>query len=176
MNAETTLVIGGCRSGKSRHALELAESAGGNRKVYVATCVPMDEEMRRRVERHQAERGAGWRTVETPLAIGASIEQNGPQADVILVDCLTLWISNLMGEGRSCEAIVGEAEALCRVLHASCCPVVLVSNEVGGGIVPENAMARQFRDTAGFVNQIVARACTRVVWTVAGIPVTVKRA
>lgn len=174
MNTDTTLVIGGCRSGKSSHAMTLAEQIRGKRKIYVATCVPMDQEMRHRVERHQAERGPDWQTVETPLAIGPCIEEQSVQADVILVDCLTLWISNLMGAGKDQDAIVDEAKALGDHLRAAQCPVILVSNEVGAGIVPENPMARQFRDTAGLVNQIMAKVCTKVVWTVAGIPVSIK--
>ena len=174
MNIETTLVIGGCRSGKSRHAMELAEEIRGSGKIYVATCVPMDEEMHQRVERHQAERGPNWRTIETPLAIGQCIEEQSARADVILVDCLTLWISNLMGEGKDQDTIVDEAAALGATLETAQCPVILVSNEVGAGIVPENITARQFRDTAGLVNQTLAKACTRVIWMVAGIPVTVK--
>ncbi len=174
MKTETTLVIGGCRSGKSRHAMDLAEQVNGNRKIYVATCVPMDEEMRQRVARHQAERGPGWQTVETPLAIGPCIERSSAKADVILVDCLTLWTSNLMGEGRDQETILAQAEELGRILETVQCPVMLVSNEVGTGIVPENRMARQFRDIAGLVNQTIAGACSRVVWMVAGIPMAVK--
>jgi adenosylcobinamide kinase/adenosylcobinamide-phosphate guanylyltransferase len=171
---QATLVVGGCRSGKSHHAIHLAEQYPGKNKVYVATCVPMDEEMRHRVRRHQAERGEHWRTAETPLSIRSCIERESAQADVILVDCLTLWISNLMGEGNTQGEIIKKAEALGRTLETLQCPVVLVSNEVGAGIVPENPMAREYRDTAGWVNQVVGRACTRVVWTVAGIPVTIK--
>ena len=174
MKTDTTLIIGGCRSGKSSHAMTLAERVQGNRRIYVATCVPMDEEMHKRVERHQTERGPDWRTVETPLDIGPCIEEQSALADVILLDCLTLWISNLMGAGKGQDAIVAEAKALGHHLDAAQCPVILVSNEVGAGIVPENPMARQFRDTAGLVNQIMARVCNKVIWTVAGIPVSIK--
>ncbi len=174
MKHQSTLVIGGCRSGKSRHAMRMAQQVAGERKIYVGTCVPLDEEMRLRVQRHQDERGPGWRTVETPIEIGACIDDYSARADVILVDCLTLWISNLMGHGKDQETIVGEAKALGRCMKRVQCPVVLVSNEVGAGIVPENAMARQYRDTAGLVNQTLAGACDRVVWVVAGVPVSIK--
>jgi adenosylcobinamide kinase/adenosylcobinamide-phosphate guanylyltransferase len=130
--------------------------------------------MRQRVERHQAVRGADWQTVEEPIAIAAAIDAHGPQANVILVDCLTLWISNLMGAGQGMDAVTAAAHELAASVGRSACPLILVTNEVGAGIVPENAMARAFRDAAGLVNQIVAVACDRVIWTVAGIPVAIK--
>lgn len=170
----TTLVTGGCRSGKSRHAQALAEAVPGKRRCYIATCVPLDDEMQRRVDRHQAERGPEWKTVEAPMGVAAAIDAQGPQADVILVDCLTLWISNLMGAGREMDAVVAAAHELAAAVERAACPVILVTNEVGAGIVPENALARAYRDAAGLVNQIMAACCERVVWSVAGIPVTVK--
>jgi adenosylcobinamide kinase / adenosylcobinamide-phosphate guanylyltransferase len=173
-SATATLITGGCRSGKSRHAQRLAEQVPGGKRCYIATCVPQDAEMRQRVERHQAERGADWQTVEEPIAIAAAIDAHGPRANVILVDCLTLWISNLMGAGRGMDAVAAAARELAASVGRSICPLILVTNEVGAGIVPENAMARAFRDTAGLVNQIVAAACDRVIWTVAGIPVAIK--
>ncbi|MDJ0784170.1 MAG: bifunctional adenosylcobinamide kinase/adenosylcobinamide-phosphate guanylyltransferase [Desulfosarcinaceae bacterium] len=168
------LVTGGCRSGKSRHAQALAEAVPGGRRCYIATCVPLDAEMRERVARHQADRGPGWRTVEAPLDVVAAIEANGPQCDVVLVDCLTLWISNLMGAGKEMDAVVAAAQELAACVRRSIAPLILVTNEVGAGIVPENALARAYRDTAGLVNQIVAEACERVIWTMAGIPVQIK--
>jgi adenosylcobinamide kinase/adenosylcobinamide-phosphate guanylyltransferase len=170
----TTLVTGGCRSGKSRHAQNLAEAVPGGRRCYIATCVPLDAEMERRVARHQADRGPEWRTVEEPLEVARSIDKHAPHADVILVDCLTLWISNLMGAGKDMEAVVAAAGELAEAVRRSTCPVVLVTNEVGAGIVPENALARAYRDAAGLVNQTLAAACDRVLWTVAGIPVQIK--
>lgn len=170
----TTLVTGGCRSGKSRHAQALAEAVAGGRRCYIATCVPLDDEMRRRVDRHKAERGSEWKTVEEPIQVAAAIDAHAPHADVLLVDCLTLWISNLMGAGKDMDAVVAAAHELAGAVHNAVCPVILVTNEVGAGIVPENALARAYRDAAGLVNQIMAAACDRVVWTVAGIPVTVK--
>lgn len=170
----TTLVTGGCRSGKSGHAQALAEAVPGGRRCYIATCVPLDDEMRRRVDRHQAERGPEWRTVEEPIRIAATVAAQGPRSDVILIDCLTLWISNLMGAGKDLDGVTTAARELAKAVEKSTCPVILVTNEVGAGIVPENALARAYRDAAGLVNQILAAACERVVWTVAGIPVTVK--
>ncbi|MEJ2639432.1 MAG: bifunctional adenosylcobinamide kinase/adenosylcobinamide-phosphate guanylyltransferase, partial [Desulfosarcinaceae bacterium] len=115
-----------------------------------------------------------WQTVEDPIQIAGAIEAHSPRANVILVDCLTLWISNLMGAGHEMEAVVASANALAASVARSVCPLILVTNEVGAGIVPENALARAFRDTAGLVNQIVAAACDRVIWTLAGIPVQIK--
>ena len=172
--AEATLVTGGCRSGKSRHAQLLAETVPGLRRCYIATCVPLDDEMQRRVSRHQAERGPAWLTVEAPLDLAEALDKHAPQADVILVDCLTLWISNLMGAGKDMDGIADTAHELAAAIQRAVCPVILVTNEVGAGIVPENALARAYRDAAGLVNQIMAAACNTVIWTVAGIPVTIK--
>lgn len=171
---QTTLVVGGCRSGKSRYALELAERGFGARKIFMATCVPADGEMRCRVERHQAERGPSWTTVESPVRIAENLLYHSERADGIVVDCLTLWVSNLMMEGLDLDAIACRVQKLTDALEWARCPVVLVSNEVGTGIVPENVLARRFRDAAGFANQRVAGCVDTVVWMVAGIPVTVK--
>ena len=174
MRAKSTLVIGGCRSGKSSHALSLANQAGREDKIFVATCVPQDNEMHQRVESHRKERGKDWRTIEAPLEIHAVIRENSPQAQVILIDCLTLWTSNLLMKNEDQEYIREQANLLTAGIQKSSCPVILVSNEVGLGIVPDNRLARLFRDCAGMVNQIMAQTCERVVMTVAGIPVTIK--
>ena len=170
---EKILVLGGCRSGKSGHALDLAE-AMGTRRLFVATCVPHDDEMRQRVARHQAERSAAWQTLEVPVDLAGTITIHSPLADVMLVDCLTLWLSNLLMETEDVDrirrVIDGLAEAVRKAPHA----IVLVSNEVGAGIVPENRLARLYRDLAGWTNQAMAAACDRVIWTMAGIPVTIK--
>lgn len=170
----TTLVIGGCRSGKSRYALEAANRLAGDNKVYLATSVPADPEMERRVERHQAERGPDWKTIEEPVLIHEAISAVRDTARVILVDCLTLWTSNLLFQGSDEPGIMAAVDRLARALEAVSCPVYLVTNEVGYGIVPENGLARQFRDVAGLVNQKVAAAADRVVLTVAGIDVLIK--
>jgi adenosylcobinamide kinase/adenosylcobinamide-phosphate guanylyltransferase len=173
-----TFVIGGCRSGKSGHALKLAESYELKRRVYIATCVPHDEEMRTRVERHQAERGDRWSTVEEPIRLPDVIRSNSSPDAVVVVDCLTLWVTNLVmdAEDRGMEHVLEPAQRLVLSLENARGPVVLVSNEVGTGIVPENHLARLFRDVAGSVNQRVAAVADTVIWMVAGIPVKVKPA
>jgi adenosylcobinamide kinase/adenosylcobinamide-phosphate guanylyltransferase len=167
-------VLGGCRSGKSSFALETAQKFSGDKKVFIATCIPHDDEMRQRVERHQEERSLAWETVEAPLLLPEAITENSRRADVIMVDCLTLWVSNLLMEFDDFEKIEMQIPRLTEAIEKSDCPVVLVSNEVGQGVVPENKLARQFRDLVGFVNQAVAGCADEVIWTVAGIPVTIK--
>ena len=171
---EITFVIGGCRSGKSTYAMQTAEKVTAEQKIFIATCVPQDDEMKRRVARHQKERSQNWVTVEAPQDLPEAILQNSRRGDVILVDCLTLWVSNLLietGDEKKTEDTISQ---LIEVLEKAICPIVLVSNEVGTGIVPENQLARQFRDITGWVNQAVAKCANKVVWMVAGIPVTVK--
>jgi len=174
MESEIIFIVGGCRSGKSRHALALAAERVAPRKVFVATCVPNDDEMKKRVARHQAERSDRWETVEVPLDLAEAIDTHSRKCDLILVDCLTLWTSNLMMELGDSDRFEPHIGQLARALKKARCPVILVSNEVGGGIVPENALARQFRDVVGWVNQGVAACADRVDWVVAGIPVTIK--
>jgi adenosylcobinamide kinase/adenosylcobinamide-phosphate guanylyltransferase len=170
----TTLVAGGCRSGKSRQALELGEKSAGRRNLFVATCQPHDAEMAARIARHQRERGRNWQTVEAPLDPDKIILEQGAGADVLLIDCLTLWISNLMMVHERDEEILQAVDRLHRAVAAPPCPIILVSNEVGAGIVPENPMARRFRDLAGWCNQKIAAACRNVIWMVAGIAVPIK--
>ena len=169
-----TFVLGGCRSGKSGFALATASAIAADRRIFIATSMPLDDEMQARVARHRAERGAGWTTVEAPLALAEAIAENAGNGGVILVDCLTLWISNMLLSTDAPAAVEARIPHLIRTLAQAACPVVLVSNEVGAGIVPENTLARQFRDLAGTANQAVAAAANRVVWVVAGIPVTLK--
>lgn len=169
---EIVLVIGGCRSGKSRFAVECAR--GFQRKVFVATCEALDEEMKKRVAKHQEDRGADWKTIEAPLALPDAIARCGAEADVILVDCLTLWISNMILKGETEEDVMTCLDELLGSIQKIDCTVILVSNEVGAGIVPENPLARMFRDVAGMVNQKVAACADKVVWMVAGVPVKVK--
>ncbi|MCK5835950.1 MAG: bifunctional adenosylcobinamide kinase/adenosylcobinamide-phosphate guanylyltransferase [Desulfobacula sp.] len=169
-----TLVIGGCRSGKSSFALDAANGIPGDKKIFLATSVPTDPEMDKRVVRHQAERGKDWQTIEEPVMIHGVIEKTSKTAHVILVDCLTLWTSNLLFREYDEARIMEATQLLIAALEGSSCPVFLVSNEVGYGIVPENALARQFRDFAGLVNQKIAAAADRVVMTVAGIDLQIK--
>ncbi len=162
------LVLGGARSGKSRFAESLLGEYQGHR-LYLATAQAGDEEMRRRILEHQARRGPGWRTIEAPLDLATPIASAGSEA--VLVDCLTLWLSNLM----AAELDVDRAtDGLCRILGKVPGPVVLVSNETGLGIVPDNALAREFRDYAGRLNQAVAAVATRVFFIAAGLPLTLK--
>lgn len=164
-----TLVLGGARSGKSRHA-EALVTAHPAPWLYLATAEALDAEMAARIAAHRAGRGAGWETRETPLDLAGVLAAAEPGRPV-LVDCLTLWLSNLLLAGRDLDA---EAEALAGVLARPAGPWVLVANEVGLGIVPENALARRFRDAAGFLNQRVAALADAVILTVAGLPLQVK--
>ncbi len=171
-----TFIIGGCRSGKSRQALEVAETTAESGRLFIATCVPTDAEMEQRVGQHRRERGASWKTIEIPVNLAVAVARESTRANVILVDCLTLWTSNLlMTAADGGETIEHHTAALIDSLKKSGCPVILVSNETGTGIVPENALARKFRDMVGTVNQQVAAAADRVIWMVAGIPVEIKK-
>jgi adenosylcobinamide kinase/adenosylcobinamide-phosphate guanylyltransferase len=170
----TTLIIGGCRSGKSSHALNLADALIGEKNLFVATCAPQDEEMTARVKRHQIERGERWQTIEAPLDPVAALHDQGPGADILVIDCLTLWISNLMMTELDDDQIIDNINRLCDSLMDTPCPVILVSNEVGAGIVPENALARRFRDLTGWCNQRVAKTCESVIWMMAGIALSIK--
>lgn len=167
---KTQLVLGGARSGKSGFAQRQAESLPGD-LIYVATAQALDAEMADRIARHQAERGARWQTVEAPLDLTKVIESKSCPENVLLVDCLTLWASNLMfAESDLAQAISGLSSALGKVPGK----IILVSNEVGLGIVPDNALARRFRDVAGEINQAVARSVDSVVFVAAGLPMVLK--
>lgn len=168
----TTLVLGGARSGKSAHAEGLARATGLDR-VYVATAQAFDDEMRERIERHRADRaGDGWRTVEEPIGLPAAIARESRPDVVLLVDCLTLWLSNLILSGRDPAAMQA---ALIGMIRGAKGPLILVSNEVGLGIVPETPLGRAFRDAQGRLNQAVAAAVPRVVFVAAGLPLTLKQ-
>ncbi len=170
MTARHVLVLGGARSGKSSHAEDLV-TATGLRRIYIATAETGDGEMVERVRLHQVRRGEGWRTVEEPLALADCLKREASPAHAILVDCLTLWISNLMFSEADVEA---EVEALAAELPSLQGMVCIVSNEVGLGIVPDNALARRFRDLAGIANQRLAAACGEVVFVAAGLPLRLK--
>jgi adenosylcobinamide kinase/adenosylcobinamide-phosphate guanylyltransferase len=171
---EIIFVLGGCRSGKSSYALQIAEKVSGDRKIFIATCVPQDDEMKQRVARHQRERSQNWVAVEEPLNLPEAILKNSPRADVILIDCLTLWVSNLLMKTDDEKKLADIISQLIDALEKATCPIVLVSNEVGTGIVPENKLARQYRDIIGLANQAVAKTAGKVIWMVAGIPVNIK--
>jgi adenosylcobinamide kinase/adenosylcobinamide-phosphate guanylyltransferase len=170
-----TLITGGARSGKSRHALALLE---GDRSVtYIATAEALDDDMRGRIARHRSERKAEWATVEAPLALPAALRSCPPESSV-LVDCLTLWVSNLLlGPGAGHQDSwypTDEVEDLVAALADRRRPVVLVTNEVGSGVVPPTALGGVYRDALGRVNQRLAEVAGRVVLVVAGIPLVIK--
>jgi adenosylcobinamide kinase / adenosylcobinamide-phosphate guanylyltransferase len=170
--ARCLLVLGGARSGKSAYGQRLAEGAAALR-LYLATAEAGDAEMAARIARHQAERGAGWTTREEPLALAEALGAEARPGRAVLVDCLTLWISNLMFAGRSVEA---EIDRLAQAISALEGPAVIFSNEVGLGLVPETKLGRDFRDAQGRANREVARACDAVVLVAAGLPTLIKPA
>jgi adenosylcobinamide kinase/adenosylcobinamide-phosphate guanylyltransferase len=166
-----TLILGGARSGKSRFAENLA-CAGRQTPVYIATAEAGDAEMHARITEHQARRGSAWTTVEEPLDIAELIAAHAAAGSHLLVDCLTLWLSNLMAAERDAAAA---ADRLASALAAASGDVTLVSNEVGLGIVPMNALARDFRDEAGRLNQRIAQVADTVFFMVAGLPLALKQ-
>ncbi|MGF1592983.1 MAG: bifunctional adenosylcobinamide kinase/adenosylcobinamide-phosphate guanylyltransferase [Kiloniellaceae bacterium] len=166
-----TLVLGGARSGKSTHAERLAEARPGA-CVYLATATAGDAEMAARIAEHRRRRGGRWRTHEEPLDLAGALEAVAKADAVVVVDCLTLWLSNVMFADLDVE---NECERLLAALPRLAGPVVFVSNEVGLGIVPDNALARRFRDEAGRLNQAVAAAAQSVVFLAAGLPLVLKR-
>lgn len=166
----TTLVLGGARSGKSRCAERLIGESGLP-AVYLATAEARDAEMAARIADHRGRRGAGWATIEEPLALCEALRREALSGRAVLVDCLTLWLSNLMEAGRSPET---EAAELCGTLATLAAPVILVSNEVGLGLVPETPLGRAFRDAQGRLNQAVASCVPRVVFVAAGLPLVLK--
>jgi adenosylcobinamide kinase/adenosylcobinamide-phosphate guanylyltransferase len=165
-----SLILGGARSGKSRHAEAVVTAIPGPWH-YVATGQGLDDEMAARISRHRADRSQGWITTEEPLALAEILTRIATGPAPVLVDCLTLWLSNVMLDGRNPEA---EADGLLQVLTRCETPVVLVANEVGLGIVPDNALARAFRDAAGRLNQRIAAVADRVVFVAAGLPLVLK--
>ena len=168
------LIVGGCRSGKSRFAEQwVAERF--DKKIFVATLEAQgDKEMEERIALHQDSRGEGWQTVEEPSSIAKVLQEYQSQTDIFLVDCLTLWLTNLMLAGMTDDMIEQQVQELCAAVANLSTSVVLVANEVGLGIVPESALARRFRDLAGWTNQQVAEHCNEVLFMAAGLPITLK--
>lgn len=173
MNADgvsSLLVLGGARSGKSRYAQARAEAMPGE-LLFVATAQAFDDEMRDRIARHRADRNDRWSTLEVPLDLAGCITREAREGRVLLIDCLTLWTSNIMLAGRD---IPDEIDRLAASIVEARGSVIFVANEVGLGIVPDNALARRFRDAAGSINQAVAHACRSVVFVAAGLPLSLK--
>jgi adenosylcobinamide kinase/adenosylcobinamide-phosphate guanylyltransferase len=170
--APSLFIVGGARSGKSRFASEHFSS--DTRIVFVATAEARDEDMIKRIARHRADRPSRWATIEEPFELVARLRELDGGPDGIIVDCLTLWVSNLVLRGDCDEVILEQADALAGLIRGGGSPLVLVSNEVGEGVHPETTMGLRFRDLLGHVNQRVAAACETVVLMVAGIPLAVK--
>jgi adenosylcobinamide kinase / adenosylcobinamide-phosphate guanylyltransferase len=169
------LVLGGVRGGKSAHAVARVRALGG-RVAFVATAEPIDAEMAARIARHRADRPPDWQTVEAPLELAGALADLQGKADAVLVDCLNLWVANLLGRDPALtdDALASRTGALTSLLARRPFHAVVVSNEVGWGVHPETALGRRFQDALGFVNQAVARVADEVVLMVAGCPLVVK--
>jgi len=172
--SQVILVIGGCRSGKSGFALDAAEKIAKKDRFFIATSLQLDSEMRDRILRHQEERGPDWTTIDAPIQLPAAIITYCETGRVLLVDCITMWLSNLLLDQEIAPNIGEYIEDIKASLKRAACPVILVTNEVGTGIVPENRLAREYRDLVGSVNQQLAELADQVVMVVAGIPVCIK--
>jgi len=175
MNKKIIFITGGARSGKSQFAQAIAQNFSGP-KVYLATAQALDEEMAIRIRRHRENRPPDWQTLEEPWGIARVIEEKGGLFSLILLDCVTLWISNLMMAGWSEEKILEEADRLLRICRRTECSLILVGNEVGMGIVPDNPSARNFRDLSGLIQQKIAGEADEVYFMVSGLPVKIKGA
>ena len=172
MTLTTLLVLGGARSGKSRYA-EARILAAPGAPVYIATAQAFDDEMADRIARHRRDRGAGWRTIEAPLELPEAIAAQSGAGFSVLVDCLTLWVTNLLMADADIDEATGRLLLALRTHEG---PLAIVSNEIGLGIVPDNALSRQFRDAAGWLNQAVASAADEVQFIAAGLPLRLKPA
>jgi adenosylcobinamide kinase/adenosylcobinamide-phosphate guanylyltransferase len=168
------LVLGGAKSGKSSFALSVCSSLN-KKRIFLATAQALDQEMEERIRRHKVERGSGWRTIEEPLKVAETIGSLDSKDTIILLDCLTLWLNNLYMEHEEDQETIDEAiDNLARQLADIRGAVVVVSNEVGMGIVPDNQLSRTYRDTAGYMNQRIARLAGKVVTVLAGLPLVLK--
>jgi adenosyl cobinamide kinase/adenosyl cobinamide phosphate guanylyltransferase len=169
---EKILITGGARSGKSEYALKLVRK--GKRRVFIATAEALDEHMKKRIEAHRRKRGKRFKTVEEPKKLAEALEAQIGQADVVIIDCLTIWLSNLILQGMSDRAILSNVKTLARTARDFPGRVIIVTNEVGAGIVPENELARRFRDLAGSANQVMAKASDTLIMMNCGIPLLLK--
>jgi adenosyl cobinamide kinase/adenosyl cobinamide phosphate guanylyltransferase len=168
-----TLITGGCRSGKSTHAISIASASPAPRKFFIATAEALDDEMRARITHHRRSRPAQFQTIEEPLKLSRVIESLYGRAEMVVVDCLTLWISNLLPE-QGDEAILAQSGALANALLQAPFSSIVVTDEVGWGIVPDNPVARRFRDLLGWTNQKIARVADEVLLMAAGYPLRLK--
>jgi adenosylcobinamide kinase/adenosylcobinamide-phosphate guanylyltransferase len=171
MKTMKELILGGARSGKSALAQQRAEQSGLT-VIYIATASVLDEEMASRIARHRQARPPAWQLVEEPLALARTLQASAAPDRCLLVDCLTLWLSNLLAENEA--RLASEKHALLETLPMLPGHLILVSNEVGQGIVPTHPLARRFRDEAGWLHQALAHCCERVILTVAGLPLILK--
>jgi adenosylcobinamide kinase / adenosylcobinamide-phosphate guanylyltransferase len=170
-----TLITGGSRSGKSAYALALAETdAARSRRYFIATAEALDEEMRARIAHHRMSRSASFATIEAPIALREALAHLHDRADLVVIDCLTLWIANLLGRDSTNEVIFTEGSSLAEALQAAPFPTIVVSGEVGSGIVPDNPLARRFRDLLGWTTQTIARAADELILMTAGYPLRLK--
>ena len=184
-----SLIFGGARSGKSAYAEQLAlrlSAEGGKQVIYLATAAAADSEMQQRIVHHQSRRPADWQTIEQTTALGAAIQEYSQPGTVLLIDCLTVWLSNLLfsenvefpeiGQITPPALFAEQRSEMLNALEQAKGDVILVSNEVGMGIVPMGAISRWFVDEAGRLNQAVAASCDKVVWVAAGLPLFLKGA
>ena len=169
------LVLGGARSGKSRYAVEQA-SQSNSRVAFLATARALDADMAARIARHRAERPARWSTLEEPQAIVAACRRAATAHDLIIVDCVTVWVANLIERGDDDVAVLAAADDLAKLQRERVVSLLIVSNEVGGGVHPSTELGRRYRDLLGLVNQRLATAADRVTLMVAGLPMTVPKA
>ena len=172
---QSRLVLGGARSGKSRFALEEARENGGS-VAFLATARAVDDDMAARIARHRAERPARWLTLEEPHDVIATGRRAAAAHDLLVIDCATIWVANLMERGDEDAAVLAAADGLAKLMRERLVSIIVVSNEVGEGVHPTTAAGRRFRDLLGFVNQRLAVAADRVTLMVAGLPLIVKDA
>ena len=168
-----TLILGGSRSGKSKFAVRLAK-AQGRKIAFIATAEAKDPEMQKRIAWHKKSRPRQWQTFEEPLKVANLLKKIGNQFDYVIIDCLTLLVSNLFLKGYTQKPILQEIKRICLILNKLRSKTIIISNEVGLGIVPENKLARDFRDIAGKVNQIIAKKAEQVFLMTAGLPLRLK--
>jgi adenosylcobinamide kinase/adenosylcobinamide-phosphate guanylyltransferase len=173
MGKKMILITGGCRSGKSRFALDYANQHF-SKKIYLATCEALDEEMAQRIEHHKKMRSPEWQTIEEPIEIVNKIMRYGDETDVILLDCITLWLSNLLMRRKDDPEIMEEISRFIDTIKKKQTSLILVSNEVGLGIVPVDPLGRRFRDLSGMANQKIAEVVNTVILMVSGIPIFLK--